>query len=127
MTIHARLVCRRCQVPTLHIFAERRPQKRRLGELAYVDLVFECHRCGSTRVWGSEPRQASAAGRLLAEEAFAHAVDAHGMKRQTCPACGGLGLDCGECNGEDEVWAFESLEPCGPACPLRRNARQGDE
>src|SRR6185436_2901565 len=53
MTIHATLVCGRCKTATLHIFAERRPQKRRPGEFAYVDLVYECHRCGSSRVWGS--------------------------------------------------------------------------
>jgi hypothetical protein len=127
MTINATLVCGRCKAATLHIFMERRPQKRRPGEFAYVDLVYECDRCGSTRVWGSEPRQATAAGRRLEEEAFAHAVDDHGMKRQMCAACRGLGLDCSECDGEGQVWAFESLEPCGPECPLRTAARRGHE
>jgi hypothetical protein len=118
MRINATLSCSECRRPTLHIFVERRPQAREPGQIAYVDLIYECDGCGANRVWGNEPRQATAAGRRLGEAAFSHAVDHHGMRRQECPACRGTGHDCAECNDDGEVWVFDTVEPCGPECPF---------
>lgn len=118
MNIDPILMCAKCGSPTLHIFVERRPARRRPGEPAYVDCLYACDRCGSPRTWGNEPRRETAHGRELAESAFAHAVDQHGMRRERCPACGGASFDCSECGDEGEVWVFDSVDPCGEDCPL---------
>ena len=118
MNIDPVLMCETCGAPQVHVFVERRPQPRQLGELPYVDCIYECDGCGAIRAWGNEPREETAYGRRLAEEAFAHAVDRHGMRRKRCPSCRGVGLDCAECGDEGEAWVFDSLEPCGPACPI---------
>ena len=112
------LVCDRCKAPTLHIFVERRPQQRVPGEPAYVDCIYTCDACGAVRRWGNEPREETAYGRRLAEGDLAHAVDVHGMRRQRCPSCRGLGFDCAECDGEGRIWIFAAPEPCGPECPI---------
>jgi hypothetical protein len=125
--IDAVLMCARCRAPTLHLFVERRPQRRSPGEPAFVDLVYGCDACGAPRSWGNEPREATAYGRRLGEASFAHAVDIHGMRRQACRACRGAGLDCGECGDEGEIWAFKSPEACGPNCPLRGVAARVSE
>ena len=116
MNIDPILMCARCESATLHIFVERRPQRRAPGEPAYVDVIYACDRCGTVRPWGNEPRAETAHGRQLAEAALAHAVDEHGMRRGRCPACRGTGLDCAECEDEGEVWLFDSLGSCGPRC-----------
>jgi hypothetical protein len=121
------LMCARCASPTLHIFIERRPARRRPGEPAYVDCVYVCDWCGTSRAWGNEPRSETAHGRELAEAALAHAVDEHGMRRERCPACRGAGRDCSECGDEGEVWVFDSLDPCGEDCPLAGLEHLGDE
>jgi hypothetical protein len=116
MNIDPVLMCGRCGAPKLHIFVERRPHPRQPGDLAYVDFVYACDRCGAIRTWGNEPREETAYGRQLAEAALAHAVDSHGMRRRRCPACRGVGLNCSECGEEGDAWVFDSLEPCGPDC-----------
>ena len=126
MTINAILVCGKCGRPTLHVFVDRRPQHRAKDEVAFVDLYYECYRCGTPRVWGSEPRLANARGQWLGDAAFAHAVDHHGMRRRSCGACRGLGLDCAECDGDGHSWTFAQPEPCGPACPLGRRPEEGN-
>jgi hypothetical protein len=118
MNINPVLMCADCAAPMLHIFVERRPVPRKPGELAYVDFIYECDRCGATRAWGNEPREETAYGRKLADEDLAHAVDKHGMRRERCPACGGAGLDCSECDDDGQAWVFDDLEPCGPGCPI---------
>ena len=85
----------------------------------YVDFIYACDGCGAVRAWGNEPREETAYGRELADEALAHAVDNHGMRRERCPACRGASLDCSECGDEGEVWVFDNLEPCGPELPDR--------
>jgi len=118
MTIDPILMCKVCGTPTLHIFVERRSLTRRPGELAYTECFYECDGCGATRAWGNEPRAETAYERRLAADALAHAVDKHGMHRERCPACNGAGANCSECGNEGEVWLFDDLEPCGPACPI---------
>jgi hypothetical protein len=110
------LVCDRCHAPTLHIFVERRPQPREAGEFAYVDCIYACNACSSVRAWGNELREETAYGRRLAEADLAHALDAHGMRRQRCPACRGLALDCSECDGEGQIWIFAAPDACGAIC-----------
>ena len=118
MNIDPVLMCQRCGAPRLHVFVERRPHPRLPGELLYVDCVYECDRCGAQRLWGNEPREETAYGRHLADEAFAHVVDKHGMRREPCPACRGVSSDCSECGDDGEAWVFDNLDPCGPTCPL---------
>jgi hypothetical protein len=112
------LMCDHCRKPRLHIFAERRPQRRAPGEPAFVDVIYACDVCGASRSWGNEPRQETAHGRRLAEDDLAHAVDAHGMRRADCPACRGVGFDCSECGDDGQIWVFDVAEPCGPTCPI---------
>jgi hypothetical protein len=118
MNIAPVLVCERCHARRLHIFVGRRPQGRVPGELAYVDCIYACDACGAVRVWGNERREETAFGRRLAGPDLAHAVDVHGMRRRTCPACRGLALDCSECDGDGRIWVFAAPEPCGPECPI---------
>jgi len=118
MNLAPLLVCGRCHIPTLHIFVERRAQPREAGELAYVDCIYACNACSTIRAWANEPREETAYGHRLAEAALAHALDVHGMRRQRCPACRGLALDCSECEGEGQIWIFDKLEPCGTECPI---------
>ena len=118
MNIDPVLMCVGCGAPTLHIFVERRPAPRKPGELAYVDFIYECDRCGATRAWGNEPREETAYGRKLADEDLAHAVDKHGMRRERCPACGGMSADCTTCGDDGKAWVFDRPEPCGRRCPL---------
>jgi hypothetical protein len=127
MNIDPVLMCARCRAPKLHLFVERRPAKRMPGELLYVDFIYECDGCSAQRPWGNEPREETAYGRKLAHEAFAHAVDVHGMRRRRCPACGGAGSDCSECGDEGEVWTFDALEPCSSTCPLAGIERSESE
>jgi hypothetical protein len=118
MNIDPILMCAKCNRPTLHLFVERRLQHPGPGEAAFDSLVYACDRCGAPRTWGNVQRESSPYTRGLAETAFAHAVDVHGMHRGNCSACHGIGLDCSECDDQGEVWLFESPEPCGPGCPL---------
>jgi hypothetical protein len=128
MNIDPVLMCARCQSPTLHIFVESRPARRRPGELAYVDFIYACDRCGSVRPWGNGPRKETVYRREIADATLAHAVDEHGMRLERCTACGGgSSLDCSECDDEGEVWVFDSLDPCGPACPIADVGLPGDE
>jgi hypothetical protein len=127
MNINPILMCGRCDAPKLHIFVERRPAQHLPGELLYDDLLYVCDGCGAIRAWGNEPRGETAHGRWLSKEAFAHAVDRHGMRHGRCPACRGAGRDCDECGGEGKAWVFDSLEPCGPDCPIDGLARPVDE
>ena len=112
------LMCDRCRTARLHIFVERRPQRRALGDPAFVDVIYACDVCGASRSWGSEPREETAYGRRLAEVEVAHAVDVHGMRRIDCPACRGVGFDCSECGDDGQIWVFDLVEPCGPSCPI---------
>jgi hypothetical protein len=112
------LVCERCRAPKLHIFVDRRPQRRVPGDAAFVDCIYACDTCGAVRRWGNEPREETAYGRRLADAGLAHAVDVHGMRRKRCPACRGLGFDCSECDGEGRIWVFATPESCGPSCPV---------
>ena len=118
MRIDPVLMCARCRAPTPHVFIERRPKRRSPGQLAFVDLVYGCDACGAPRPWGNEPREATIYGRRLGDEAFIHAVDVHGLRRETCRACRGTGLDCSECGDDGQTWVFETPGACGPKCPL---------
>ena len=127
MNINPILMCARCGAATLHIFVERRPQRRQPGELAYVDFIYRCDRCGTVRPWGNEARAETANGRKLADAALAHAIDKHGMRRERCAACHGASLDCTECGDEGEVWFFDSLDSCGPRCLIAGPGRLVNE
>ncbi len=127
MNINPILMCGRCQAPTLHIFVERRAAPHRPGELLYNNLTFACDGCGAIRVWGNEPREETAYGRWLSKEAFAHAVDKHGMRRARCSSCYGSGRDCLECGDEGKSWIFDNPEPCGPDCPIEGLGRPEDK
>ena len=118
MTIDPVLMCAACGAVTLHLFVERQPHPRRPGELPYVDCVYECDACGEQRRWGNEPREETAYGLRLAADALAHAVDKHGMRRERCPACGGMSADCSTCGDDGKAWVFDRPEPCGRRCPL---------
>ncbi len=118
MTIDPVLMCARCGAPTLHIFIDRQPHPRRSGQRLYVDCLYACDVCGQQRRWGNEPREETAYGVRLAEEALAHAVDKHGMRRVRCSACGGFNADCTTCDEDGKTWAFDRPEPCGPGCSL---------
>jgi hypothetical protein len=124
--LDATLMCSRCDRPTLHIFHERREQKRgpRASEgPLFDDLIYVCEDCEAERIWGSEPKLAEgwASARQVREE---HAIAAHGMREVECPACHGFGFDCSECGGKGEIWDWDDLEPCGPECPLAKTERQ---
>lgn len=127
MNVDPVLMCVRCEAPTLHIFVERRPARRRPGEAAFVDCFYSCDGCGTVRAWGNEPRTETAYGRQLAEAALAHAVDEHGMRRERCSACGGASIGCSECGDEGEVWVFDEVEPCGPDCLIAGLERPENE
>jgi hypothetical protein len=118
MNIAPLLPCDHCHAATLHIFIDRRPQRRAPGEWAYVDCLYACDVCSTVRKWGNERREETAYGRRLADAVLAHAVDVHGMRRKRCAACRGLGLDCSECDGAGQIWVFAKPEPCGPDCPV---------
>src|SRR5205814_10398573 len=75
MNISAFLICDRCDAPTIHVFSERRPQPLVLGEIAYVDLIYECDSCGRNRVWESEPRQTNGVEERFDDAGFVHAVE----------------------------------------------------
>jgi bacterioferritin-associated ferredoxin len=127
MNLDPVLMCGRCRVATQHIFVERRAHPRALGEAAFFDLFYECDVCSAVRPWGNEPRQESAYGRRLAEETLSHAIDAHGMRRERCSACRGVGFDCSECGDDGQVWIFDNAEPCGPTCPIAGFESAGNE
>jgi hypothetical protein len=127
MNINPVLMCGQCRAFTLHIFVDRRPARHVPGEFLYNDLKFACDRCGEIRVYGNEEREETAYGRWLNKEAFAHAVDKHGMRRVRCPSCHGSGNDCLQCGGEGKSWAFSSREPCGPDCPIAGLGHPEDE
>jgi hypothetical protein len=118
MNIAPLLVCAHCHAAKLHIFVDRRSRRRAPGEWAYVDCLYACDACGTVRTWGNERREETAYGRRLAGADLAHAVDVHGMRRKRCRACGGLGFDCSECDGDGRIWVFATREPCGPKCPI---------
>jgi len=118
VNINPILMCAKCKTPTLHIFIERRPTPRHPGDLPFIDCVYACDRCGRERVWGNEPREETAYGLRLAEEALAHAVDKHGMRREACPSCAGRDADCTKCGDDGKAWVFDQTAPCGPRCPL---------
>jgi len=121
------LMCARCRAATIHIFVERRVRRRAPGEPAFVDLIYECDVCSAPRTWGNEPRHETAYGRRLSEAALTHAIDVHGMRREKCAACRGIGFDCSECGDDGQVWVFEDAEPCGPACSVAAFAPAGNE
>ena len=119
MNIDPVLLCQKCRAPRLHLFIERRPTLRHPAErLLYVDCVYACDRCGQQRVWGNEPREETAYGVRLAAEALAHAIDEHGMRRESCRSCGGRDADCPRCGDDGKEWVFARPTPCGPRCPL---------
>jgi hypothetical protein len=118
MNIDPVLICEPCQLPTLHIFVERRPQPPQPGETLYVDCIYECDLCGDRRPWGNEPREETAYGIKLAAEALSHAVEKHGMRRERCPSCRGADFDCVRCGDDGKTWVFDDPNPCDDACPL---------
>ena len=127
MNIDPILMCGRCDAPKLHIFVERRPAPHLPGELLYDDLLYACDGCGAVRGWGNEPREETAYGRWLSKEAFAHAVDRHGMRRGRCPACRGAAVDCDECGDEGKAWVFDRPGALWARLPDRRAGRPEDE
>ncbi len=118
LTIYASLMCASCRHPTLHLFHERRLQKPPAGDPAFVDLIYVCEGCETERVWGSEPKPQPKRRRSAREELREHAVAVHGMRVADCAACLGVGLSCSSCDDRGSVWVFDSLDPCGPDCPL---------
>ena len=107
------LMCARCRAATVHIFVERRARRRAPGEAAFVDLIYECDVCSAPRTWGNEPRHETAYGRRLSEAALTHAIDIHGMRRERCPACRGVGFDCSECGDDGTRHKDKQFEICG--------------
>jgi hypothetical protein len=116
MTIDPVLMCARCQRPTLHIFVEQRLRRPLPAEPLCIDFVYVCDVCNARRKWGNA-RVRTDQGRPV-PSIFTHAVDVHGMHRADCPSCKGVGLDCADCHDKGWVWAFDSMDPCGPACLL---------
>src|SRR5438270_138870 len=66
----------------------------------------------------NEAREETAYGVRLADEALAHAVDKHGMRRATCPSCAGRDAGCPRCGDDGKAWLFDLPTSCGPRCPL---------
>src|SRR5690349_1945070 len=118
MNVAPVLMCRRCGAPRLHIFVKTRPRHRRPGAAPYVDCIYECDTCSAVRSWGNQPREVTVQGHRFSNALFIHAVDRHGMRRDQCPRCRGVGIDCPACGDEGETWVFDMLETCGPECPL---------
>ena len=118
MNISVVLVCDRCRMATLHLFADRRVQRRDLGEISFVDLIYGCEVCGTARPWGNEPQTETVHGHRLTEAPLTHAIDMHGMRREICAACRGVGFGCSECDESGESWVFDDPDPCGAACPI---------
>jgi hypothetical protein len=127
MKVDPLLMCGKCSEPTLHIFVERRSLPHKPGELAFVELVYACDRCGRERIWGSEPREETAYGRRLAKDDFVHAIERHGLHRARCAACGGSGIDCAACADQGQTWVLDRLAPCGPTCPIAELDSSVDE
>jgi hypothetical protein len=124
MTIDPVLICLHCGKPTLHLFVEMRARRPTPKEEPCADLIYACEDCGEERRWGNAVRDETAWQRRE-DSILAHAVEVHGLRSETCPACKGAARGCVECDGEGEVMFFESPEPCGTGCPLDRHEREG--
>jgi hypothetical protein len=127
-TLHAKLMCSSCGRWTLHLFHERRAQRKGPGPAPrgpqFLDLVYACDVCETMRVWGNERKPPSFKQADDHEAALEHAVDVHGWRTVDCPACHGVGLDCSECGDRGEIWVWDSIDPCGPDCLLERLGRR---
>ena len=127
-TLYATLMCRSCDRATLHLFHERRSPKKTPGPApsggVYLDLIYACDVCETKRVWGNERKPLPTREASYREALEEHAIAVHGMRTTDCPACHGVGLDCSECGDRGEVWIWDSLDPCGPDCPLGPSERE---
>jgi transcription elongation factor Elf1 len=51
-TTTATIVCTHCGRPTKHNFTGAQPPAN--GDTAYVDFIFACRTCKTSRVWGNQ-------------------------------------------------------------------------